>query len=279
MSETITTVDRSSLEDILQRTSRGTASFEELAEAFHRMENLVQIVPKAEMVRFMGDLNHALKEKGYGNVKVNDAEQPRVAGIQTQNGLFVPWVFTSDDIAREFAVAKGMIQADEALSMITRPPATVLGECLTQGQAGLVIDDGSDHKINMQRNVVARLYGLMIFDRIAALPELQVVIHENKVFYQKPKQGDGLQAFVYDSPEGAKAGIARIQEKAPGMSFQAAPALPHIANLLKAGVTVLVVNPALATEWTYNREDMVRLTSTSAAKPGGTNETPVEPAE
>lgn len=250
---------RKRLEDILLRASRGKASFEELAEALGRLENLVQIIPTGDFTRFMGDLDQALKEKGYGKVTVNDAEQPRVAGIRTKDDQFVPWVFTSDAIAREFAVAKGMIKPDESLSMITRPPDAVLYECLAAGQAGLVIDEGSDHKINMQRNVVARLYGLVTFERFAALPELHAVIHQGKVFYQRPKQGEGLQAFVYDSADGARAGIERIQSKAAGVSIHTASTLKHIARLLQAGVTTLVVNPALATERTYNRDDMVRM--------------------
>ncbi len=267
MNENSTMEDLGLLEDVLLRTSRGQASFEELAESLNQLENVVQIIPSGEFTRFMGDMNQALKDKGYGNVNANDAEQPRVAGIRTEDGRFVPWVFTDDAIAREFAIAKGMIQPDEALSLITRPPDVVLYECLAAGQAGLVIDEGSDHKINMQRNVVARLYGLVTFGRFVALPELQAVIHENKVFYQQPKQGEGLQAFVYDSTDGAMAGIARIQEKAPAISFQAAPTLPHIANLLKAGVTLLVVNPALASERTYNREDLERMASAGEAEP------------
>jgi hypothetical protein len=119
------TSGRAQLDDILLRTSQGKASFEELAEALVRLENLVEIIPKGEFARFMGDMDQALKEKGYGNVKVNDAEQSQVAGIRTEDGHFVPWVFTGDAIAREFAVAKGMIQPDEALSLITRPPDAV----------------------------------------------------------------------------------------------------------------------------------------------------------
>jgi hypothetical protein len=119
----------------------------------------------------------------------------------------------------------------------------------------------------MQRNVVARLYGLVTLERFAELPELQAVINDGKVLYQSPRRGEGLQAFVYDSVDGAQAGIAGIQEKAPGVTVQAAPTLPHIANLLNAGVTTLIVNPALATERTYNREDMVRLTSPGEVAP------------
>lgn len=259
MNQSATVDERERLEEILLRTSQGKASFEELAGALSRLENLVEIIPTGDFTRFMGDLDQALEEKGCGNVTVHDAEQPRVAGIRTEDGRFVPWVFTDDAMAREFAVARGMIKPDESLSMITRPPEAVLYECLAAGQAGLVINEGSDHRINMQRNVVARLYGLVTMESFAALPEVQAVIHEGKVFYQRPKQGEGLQAFVYVSAERAKAGTGRIQEKAPGVSFQATLTLPHIARLLQAGVTTLVVNPALPIEWTYNRDDMVRM--------------------
>jgi len=255
--------ERNRLDDVLLRASRGEATFNELAGELSRLENLVQVMPDGEHERLMGEAQ-ATRAGG----AVRDVDALKVTGIKTADGGFVPWVFTDDALAREFAVGRGMIEPDGDLPLLIRPPEAVLRDCLVLGQTGLVVDEGSEHKINLPRKVVVRLYSLMVLERFAALPELHAVACESHFFYQRSSQGEGMQAFVYDSPDAMRAGFPRIQERVPELAVRTVPTRKHVAGLLEAGVTLLVVNPALDTEMMYNRDDMVRMTMPDGAVAG-----------
>lgn len=256
--------ERGRLDAVLLRASRGEASYRELAGELILLEDMVQFVPDGEHSRLRREAQQAASsEKALG-----DGDAPKVAGIRTADGGFVPWVFTDDVLAREFAVARGIIEPDGEMPLILRSAEAVFRDCLAFGQADLVVDDGSDRKLNLQRKVVARLYALMVIERFAALPELYAVALENSVFYQRPKQGEGIQAFVYDSPDAMRAGFPRIQERVPEMAVRTVSTRKHITGLLEAGVTLLVVNPGLATEMMYTRDDLARMTGPAERSAG-----------
>jgi hypothetical protein len=252
------------LDEVLLRASRGEASFNELAGELNRLESMVQIVPDGEHSRLRSEAQQAAP----GERVVHENDALKVAGIKTVDGGFVPWVFTDDALAREFAVGRGIIEPHGEVPLLIRSPDAVFRDCLALGQAGLVVDDGSDRKLNLQRKVVARLYALMVLERFAALPELYAVVCENSVFYQRPKQGQGMQAFVYDSPDAMRTGFPHIQERVPEMAVRTVSTRRHIAGLLENGVTLLVVNPALATEMMYNRDDLARMNGSAGPSAG-----------
>ncbi len=256
--------------DVLRRTSRGQAGFQELAEYLKSLPNMVLMSSPKEFARYMEDLDEARKERERKvaagelpeseiHVKVTDVENLRLNGIQTQDG-FVPRVFTNDELARRFAVTSGLIEPDAAMPFTTKNWTSGFQEFLFNGYPGAVIDDGSDHKINLHRPSIARLYGYLTFNEFAALSGLHVVLHEGKILYQQPPDG-GVQAFVYDSDRAASYGIVELQKTAP-VELHKAPPSELIPRLLRAGVTLLVINHALADARTYNRDDLVKMADT-----------------
>jgi hypothetical protein len=276
--------------DVLRRTSQGQASFPELAEYLKSLPNMVLMSSPKEFARYMEDLEAAKKERERKveagelpaseiHVKVTDVESPRLHGIQTQTG-FVPRVFTSDDLARQFAVASGLIEPDAALPFMTKDWVSGFQEFLFRGYVGLVVDDGSDHKINLERISIARIYGYMTFNEFAALPDLHIVLNEGKILYQQPPSG-GVQAFVYDNDRAASYGLTELRKTSP-VELQKAPLRDLVHQLLRAGVTLLVINHALPDARTYNRDDLVKMTDRWGAPPTETSASasspPVDPS-
>ncbi len=278
---------------ILRQANQGQASFPELAAYLKSLPHMVLMSSPKEFARYMEDLDAARIEREQKvaagelpaseiHVKTTDVESPKLHGIQTQNG-FVPRVFTNDDLARQFAVTSGLIEPDAALPLMTKDWTYGFQEFLFNGYPGAVIDDGSDHKINLYRPAIARLYGYLTFNEFAALPNLHVVLHGGKILYQQPPD-KGIQAFVYDSDNAASYGIVELQKTAPAVGLQKAPPSDLIPQLLRAGVTLLVINHALPDARTYNRDDLVRMANTSGSQPTETpdpaaaNAQPVDPS-
>jgi hypothetical protein len=203
----MTDEQNSGLIELMRRTARGDGTYRELADALERLDGLILPVPPADFARFMGELDNALEEKGYGNVTVNDAEKPRGIGLTLKDGRFVQQIFTNDDEAREFAVTSGLIQPDEALAMQSTPAASAMFDNLAAGHAGMQLDPKTDHQVNLDRGIVARLYALLTLKEFAKIGSLHVVMLNGKIATQKSKSGDGAQAFVFGSAEAAAWGV------------------------------------------------------------------------
>lgn len=262
-----TTLDASLL-DVLERTARGEGQFPELASALKGLDRMVLVMPPAEFARFMQDMERVRQEKeakvargelpaSEMGVKITDVESPRLSGIQTEQG-FVPRIFTDDTIAREYAVTAGLIEPDGNLPLQTKPWVSGLQSFLLEGCAGCVIDDGTDHKINLKRQTMARLFACMTLEEFARWPELYVVTFEGKVHYQRTPQGD-VQVFAYDNARAAQYGVTRLQENAPGASTASVAPRRLLEEALGAGATMLVVNNFIADARFYDRDDLVKM--------------------
>jgi hypothetical protein len=235
-----------------------------MARALAEIEQLTILIRPGDFRRFLSDMDAALEEKGIGNVTVRDAEVPRQVGILTKDG-FVPQVFTDDHLAREFAVATGLIEPHEAMAMTTARPADVLFDCLSHGWPGVVLDDQSSHTLNLHRPTVARLYALLTQAEFVGLHELHVITHAGEVLYQRPPDKPGLQAYVFDSPEAAAAGLQEIRGNGADVAVAAMETRGLLQAMLRAGVTALVVNPSLPTARHYDRDDLVAMAGDAAA--------------
>ena len=242
--------------DILTRASRGEASFGEMAHALSEIEHLTILIQPGDFRRFLSDVDTAMRKKGIGNVTVRDTEAPAQVGIVTEKG-FVPQVFTDDDLAREFAVATGIIAPDEAMAMTMVRPVDVLHDCLARGWPGVILDDQSPHKINLHRPTVARLYALLTRDAFAGRHLTHAVTHAGGVVYQQPGDKPGLQAYVFDSGEAAAEGLPGIRARGADVDATPMKTAALLEEMLRTGVTTLIVNPGLPTARHYDRDDLV----------------------
>ncbi len=252
----------SPLVEALRRTNRGEGDRHEMAGALAGHESLYIIVPPADLSRWMGDLDNALKEKGYGKLKTSDAEKPRYVGLTTEEGAFVPRAFSDDTLAHEYAVLCGLIDPGEAMAFMTRSPVNMLYECMVENYAGLILDDGTEHKVNLDRNSIARLYALLTLEEFALLPVLHIVMKDGQPLLQREQdESQKLEAFAYDSKQAAHLGVQQQMalSNANGVSAQESPTRALIERLLRTGVTSLFVNPTFPNERWYEREDLARI--------------------
>jgi len=244
--------------NVLQRTSKGKATFPELATALRSLEGMCLVIPPQEFGRFTEDLNAALEEKGQGNVTVKDAEVPKFIGLTTPEGAFVPRAFTDDTLAREYAVTSGLIEPDGSLFFVKKDWVSGLHEFLAKGWDGVIIDSDSDHQVNLPRKPLARLLAVMTLEELAYIPYLHVVTHENKVHTQR-SEGESLLAFAFDNDEAARCGVQGIQAGNGGAATQKTPTPELLQILLGIGVDTLIVNPGLGDERPYSRGEIRRM--------------------
>jgi SseB protein N-terminal domain len=269
-------VEDTRLVDVLRRTSRGEASFAELAEVLASLQDLFVIVSPKDLVRYLAELTAKVgpKLENLGRVRADDAPAPSDVGITTKDG-FVPLVFTDDGIAREYAVTAGLIQPDEVLTFRTVTPARGLYEALARGCPGMVLDDGSDHKINLHRDSMSRLYAVMSLSELASRPSLHVLTSGDEPVVQTSPKGNRV-AFAYESQETAIHGLRA--QKQPGLGTRPMPTAALLEWLLRAGVGRLVVDAALPFERLYDRDDLVAMLHHCGGDPSAADPTGPDPA-
>jgi hypothetical protein len=243
--------------EVLRRASRGEATFHELAEVLAGLDGLLLIAPPGDTVRFFKDLDAALGPNRDRRVTVKDAPPPRPHGMDTSEG-FVLFVFTDDRLAREYAVTKGIIAPDDVLSFLSKGAATVLFEVLVEQHAGIVIDSGAEHQLNLRRPAIARLYALLALADFAALPALHVVGVDGRPHLQ-PNPNGGQRAFVFQSKEVAAYGAPRLGQDGTAVPTVEVPTRTLLERLLQLGVTQIVVDPETPLLRSYERDDMLRM--------------------
>lgn len=237
----------------LVQMTRGEATLSDLADALRGTSHLVLAIPPAEGARFSQDLDAAVKEKGIGNVMTSDTENPRVVGATGKDG-FVPRVFTSEDVAMEYATARGLIEPGELLMSNHRDAKGYVIDSLNEQYGGWVIDEGTEHAATLDAPALRRLYALLALEDFARLPALHLVGHQGR-FVERLADG-AVQALVFDSERTATIGIQKLRQRVPGVAAQQFPVLPLLARLLGAGVTRLMVNNGFTTERWYARDEL-----------------------
>jgi hypothetical protein len=236
--------------------ARGEATLTDLADALRGTSHLVLAIPPAEGARFFQDLDAAVKEKGIGNVRTSDTENPRVVGTTGKDG-FVPRVFTSEDVAMEYATARGLIEPGELLMSNHRDAKGYVIDSLNEQYGGWVIDEGTEHAATLDAPALRRLYALLTLEDFARLPVVHLVGHQGR-FVERLPDGE-VQALVFDSERTATIGIQKLRQRVPGVAAQQFPLPPLLTRVLGAGVTRLMVNNGFTTERWYASDDLGKM--------------------
>ena len=131
--------------ETLQEISEGRSSYRDLVRCLTEIESMIILTTPTGWQSFFGDLDNALAEKGYGNVKMKDAREPQPLGLNSEDGKFFPYIFTHHDIARHFAVKKGVIKG----GMIPKLQCAI--EALKSGVEKVHIIDGrNEHALLLE---------------------------------------------------------------------------------------------------------------------------------
>ena len=80
--------------ETLQEISEGRSSYRDLARCLKEVESMIIVTSPVGWQNFFGDLDNALEEKGFGNVKMHDAREPQPLGLESKDGKFYPYIFS-----------------------------------------------------------------------------------------------------------------------------------------------------------------------------------------
>ena len=253
--------------DRLRRLGRGAPPLDELAGVLASLPPMIVPLPAADSVAFLQGLPSDPSLASYGSVKWSDLPQPEPRGARTDTGILLPWVFTTHDAAAAWLRQQRLLAGDDTWLSLTRPWSGGFHDFLVRGYGGAILDEGTDHRIALDRAALARLYALLTLPAFADLPSLRVVTIDGHLHRQPGRDGRGWITFVFDSAEAAELGGAGMSP-----SQSAAVSTPEIATaeLLRkmqvAGVDQLVVNPATATERAYDARDLAAMLAHLAAR-------------
>ncbi len=245
------------LMEVLGRAHSGDASPEELAAALGPLEHLSACVPQGEMIRFLEDLDTAVAEKGFGNVKTQDAATPRLHGITLPDGGFLPCVFVDDDVAREHAVLEGLIEPDATAPFMAKPAASWFWDVLAEGHAGIVLEAGTEHEVRIDRGACSRIFALLNLEHFAGLEELFVLQSHGKLVLMNNEQHGTLAAAVYTDEPAATWAAENVSF--PEVTVPAIPTLRALQMVLSTGVTHLLLDDRFRTACRYERPELERM--------------------
>lgn len=207
--------------ETLARFGRGEATLDALAAALEEVEGLVVLSAPEEMSRYVH-------------------------------------VFTDADLARSRAEARGLVGPDDVLAHRHVAAGRCAFECLSGDISGMVIDEGSEREVALDRGQVSRLYALLGLEDFAALPVLHLVVREGTPALARP-DGDRAEAYVYTMERMAAVGVVALQGSFPGATISEWRTRELLAELLLAGVTRLVVDAGLPTARWYEAEELSRM--------------------
>jgi hypothetical protein len=247
------------LSNLLGRVRRGQADIEELASAVSELEFMCSVTPPGDAARYMADLDAAVKEKGIGNVRVGDAAPARMAGTNDDAGAFLPYYFTDDDIAREWAVLTGLIEPQESVMLTTMSPDRFVWDVLVKQWGGFVLNPGTDHELHFDRPLAARLYALLTLPSLASEHQLIALFSGDGMYLERVGSSGQVQAYVFTNREAADYATPHL--KMPDANARPIDTALLLRMLLNNGVTRLMVDPALPMQRTYARDEIERILS------------------
>jgi len=228
------------------------ASLTETARELRDHELVVLPSPK-DTVRFLKELSDGLGPglERYGDVKMADVPEPTLMGTQGADG-FVVLVFTSDQLAREHAVAVGALDPDAAMMFSTRRWLPTLREFREDGFAGLIVDEGTAHRAALDRAAMERLWAALERDRFETAAELYVVARGSQIHVERRNDGFA-HAFAYLDKDTALQALERLWAHGPfDVVVRAKPALRD--ELRAGGVERLHVEHGFTHQHVCTRE-------------------------
>ncbi|HEX9728643.1 MAG TPA: hypothetical protein VGA37_09075 [Gemmatimonadales bacterium] len=261
---------------LLRRASSGESEIEEVAEWWARTESLHSVAAPGDLGRFFQDMDSALAEKGLGNVSVADAAAPRPIGRTTEDGFFLQ-VWTDLDLAREYGAANGILAPDAVFMTSPLKPVPLAWNALVGGHAGVIVDDGSDHRMVLRRNALARLYALSTRDAFAQREQICGIGVNGRILMENVNDGEMLRTYVYESEELARIGCPALDKRFEGnIRYSMAPSQEVLRFCLEQGITHLIVNEATPVWYWYERADIeVMLAGAPPERPRGAD---IDPA-
>ncbi len=271
----------SGIEAVLAAYGRGDADLYDLADALADVDHVCAFVPPGQMARYMQDMSAATDEKGFGNVLVNDAAPPRMYGRDQPDGGFLLSLFFDDDHARELAVTQGLIEPDGNAPFMSKGMDGWLWDVMGEQHAGVILDQGTDHELELPTHSCARVYALLNMESFAQLPELFLLCSRGEALITRDADGQNQLATVYSD-----ARFAEWVEEHSTLPEPTTPAVPTpeiLGSLLDAGVTALLVDQGLPFERAYVRQDMLRMVQmlggevADTAQPSAAVPTPGDP--
>ena len=154
----------SSLTTLMMDLGNGVG-IDALADALLNHEGMQLIIPAKELQRAK---------------KAN--EQPKITYVmQTDDGQ-VPMVFTSSEIAHDWALENGWVKRGAGTACITKPWVDGLRDFLWRGDVGLIIDQGSDHRLNFDQKDLMNLFAALSTEWMAGCETLYLLTVKDSSF-------------------------------------------------------------------------------------------------
>ena len=262
------------VERVLESASEGGVSFDELAEALDYFDQMAMVLPNESAVEFLSGLNEALDEKGMGEpVKASDAEAPEPAGTTDDQGRFVPYVFTSNEAADEYARLTGEGDEEGNVFTVTKNWAAGVGEILESGWGGMVIDPGKPYAVGLDRAGVRNLYAAMTVEALAEFDAWWAVSRGDE--YLVVESGGEHHAQVFSSREVGHVLPVLEREYGPGLDVEAVRPAEFLEFMLRNGIEHLQVDPATNVAHHHPKRQLVGMIEHLGAEvpePGGSPE-------
>jgi tetratricopeptide (TPR) repeat protein len=248
----------------LRKFAERKATFVDLCRCVKKIPDLIQVISNEKFASYLRGLDDALERKGYGNVRSSDAPEPVPYGLRTEEGLFFPYAFTSSETAHAFAAASGAVKEGGAYPSIVKSTPSVLHACLLKKYGGIIIDEGSDHRLVLDRKTTASLYAQLTLELLAAQPEIFVLLKNGRPLLRATAEKKTV-AYCFDSIETANAGLALIKKTAGTASDTLTIGSRGVNDALKltGSADFVAVNKGLPDERYYSRTDIDKLIALS----------------
>ena len=241
-----------------------------------RDHELVLLPSPRDMARYLEELSDKVGPnlEHYGEVRASDAPAPTLMGAHGPDG-FVVSVFTSDEIARERAVTIGALEPTTPLMFSPRRWLSALREFRAEGHAGLVVDEGTPHRVALDRAGLERLWMALERDRIDAAADLLAVTRGGQLHTERRPDGF-VYAFAFVGETEAALSMAEMTKSGPFET--AARTKTALAEELRArGVDRLEVDHGFPHQFVLTRDEFLPLLG-GAAEPAPAGAPAVDPA-
>jgi hypothetical protein len=146
-----------SVVQVLRKVSQQQAGMTQLAEVMRQVPGMILLTRQEEAIGWMQGLHAALDRKGYGNVKMSDGPEPRPEGLSKAGGTFVPYAFTSSDLAKRYAESHHLVDKNGAYFSLQKNWLHGMADFLKKGYGGIIIDPESDRTIVLDRNCCSQV--------------------------------------------------------------------------------------------------------------------------
>jgi len=260
----------------LEKTSRGEGAVSDLAEALKAHPAMTVLLSKEEMDRNEAALKEARgdgsdEEPGLTVEVASEApslNRPLPMGPQTPDGRsFVPRLFTDREKARAYGEKAGLLKEGKEQAVLAESPwGEELHRLLMAECPAVLIDDETEHKVILDRNVFGQIYALLTLEDFARRPTLYMLARGDHPLIQLGDSGAHL-GYVFDSRMAAQAATPRLPRMEGEVRVIGAPPAEILGRLLAEAVEMLVVNPVLPDERPYLRDDLLTMLSLLGVDP------------